>query len=180
MWRVHIYNIHRLDWICYCLSSSLSLISFSISQGVGTRFKRETPPSKYFVKSTDGEVKLVLSNDPSSTKKNGDSIPLFSASELAPTYHDGGINRILGCPHYARSCEMYISTAVYLKPILIWPRSFANRQTSSPNFWKAIHMSSLLRTKSWNVHSRQRLTIGSIWSQRNSMHEVQRTSTSFW
>ena len=45
------------------------------------------------MKSTDGEVKLVWSNDPKSIKKNGDSIPLFSASELAPTYHDGGINR---------------------------------------------------------------------------------------
>ena len=58
-------------------------------------------------------MKLVWSNDPNSIKKNGDSIPLFSASELAPTYHDGGINRILGCPHYARSCEFYISIVVY-------------------------------------------------------------------
>eukprot|EP00804_Cyclotella_cryptica_P014676 CCRYP_012707-RB/>CCRYP_012707-RB protein AED:0.02 eAED:0.02 QI:221/1/1/1/1/1/4/1004/607 len=83
-------------------------LSFSISQGVGTRFKRETPPSSYFTKSKDGEVKLVWSSDPNSKTlfhPNDGTVPLFSTSELAPTYHDGGINRILGCPHYARSCE---------------------------------------------------------------------------
>jgi hypothetical protein len=84
------------------------LYSFSISQGVGTRFKRETPPSSYWTKSSDGEVELVWSSDPNSKTKyhpNDGTVPLFSALELAPTYHDGGINRILGCPHYARSCK---------------------------------------------------------------------------
>ena len=75
---------------------------------MGTRFKRETPPSSYWAKSADGEVKLIWNSDPNSTTKyhtNDCTVPLFSASELAPTYHDGGINRILGCPHYARSCK---------------------------------------------------------------------------
>lgn len=46
-------------------------------------------------------------SDPHSTQfhPNDGSMPLFSASELAPTYHDGGIHQCLGCPHYARSCK---------------------------------------------------------------------------
>jgi len=81
---------------------------FSVSSGVATRFKRETPPSAYFKKTEDGEVKLVWSSDPHSAQfyPNDGSVPLFSASELAPTYHDGGINHVLGCPHYARSCKL--------------------------------------------------------------------------
>lgn len=38
-------------------------------------------------------------------KHNGD-IPLFSATELAPTYHDGANGAVLGCPHYARSVKL--------------------------------------------------------------------------
>lgn len=34
------------------------------------------------------------------------SVPLFSASELAPTYHDGATAAVLGCPHYARACKL--------------------------------------------------------------------------
>eukprot|EP00578_Thalassiosira_sp_NH16_P015735 CAMPEP_0181109112 /NCGR_PEP_ID=MMETSP1071-20121207/18000_1 /TAXON_ID=35127 /ORGANISM="Thalassiosira sp., Strain NH16" /LENGTH=684 /DNA_ID=CAMNT_0023192781 /DNA_START=140 /DNA_END=2195 /DNA_ORIENTATION=- len=82
-------------------------MSFSVSSGGATRFKRETPPSSYF-KKINGEVKLVWSSDPHSTQlhPNDGTVPLFSASELAPTYHDGGINHVLGCPHYARSCKL--------------------------------------------------------------------------
>ena len=36
-------------------------MSFSVASGVATRFKRETPPSSYFKKMEDGEVKLVWS-----------------------------------------------------------------------------------------------------------------------
>jgi len=83
-------------------------MSFSMAKGVSARMRRETPPSSYFKKSPDGEVSLVWTSDPQSTKfhPNDSSVPLFSASELAPTYHDGGINHILGCPHYARSCKL--------------------------------------------------------------------------
>lgn len=82
--------------------------SFPISSGVSTRFKRETPPSSYYKKNNDGEFKLVWSSSPHSTQfhPNDGSVPLFSASELAPTYHDGGIHQCLGCPHYARSCKL--------------------------------------------------------------------------
>lgn len=34
-----------------------------------------------------------------------EDVPLFSVSELAPTYHDGATGGVFGCPHYARSCE---------------------------------------------------------------------------
>ncbi|KAL3823636.1 hypothetical protein ACHAXA_005617 [Cyclostephanos tholiformis] len=39
----------------------LQQMSFSASSGVATRFKRETPPSSYYKKTRDGEVKLVWS-----------------------------------------------------------------------------------------------------------------------
>eukprot|EP00574_Skeletonema_japonicum_P009829 CAMPEP_0201714722 /NCGR_PEP_ID=MMETSP0593-20130828/1078_1 /ASSEMBLY_ACC=CAM_ASM_000672 /TAXON_ID=267983 /ORGANISM="Skeletonema japonicum, Strain CCMP2506" /LENGTH=690 /DNA_ID=CAMNT_0048204025 /DNA_START=194 /DNA_END=2267 /DNA_ORIENTATION=- len=83
-------------------------MSFSMSSGASARLRRETPPSSYYKKMPDGEISLVWTSDPQSTKfhPNNNSVPLFSASELAPTYHDGGINHILGCPHYARSCKL--------------------------------------------------------------------------
>ncbi len=84
-------------------------MSFSVSSaGASARLRRETPPSSYYKKMPDGEISLVWTSDPQSTKfhPNSNSVPLFSASELAPTYHDGGINHILGCPHYARSCKL--------------------------------------------------------------------------
>mmetsp|Transcript_23732 Transcript_23732/g.51339 ORF Transcript_23732/g.51339 Transcript_23732/m.51339 type:complete len:834 (+) Transcript_23732:114-2615(+) len=93
-------------------------MSFSVSSGGSTRFKRETPPSSYFKKMGDGAVKLVWSSDPHSTQfhPNDGSVPLFSASELAPTYHDGGFNHVLGCPHYARSCKLRHPTSGRLYP----------------------------------------------------------------
>jgi len=81
----------------------------AVSSGMSTRFKRETPPSSYYKKMSDGEVKLVWSNNPNPSSQfhpNDGLMPLFSASELAPTYHDGGIHQCLGCPHYARSCKL--------------------------------------------------------------------------
>jgi len=74
---------------------------------VASRFKRNTPPSAYYKKNANGVAVLVWSSDPNSSKYlPNEKVPLFSASELAPTYHDGGINHTLGCPHYARSCKI--------------------------------------------------------------------------
>ena len=75
---------------------------------MASRFKRNTPPSAYYkLDETGQEAVLVWSSDPNSSKYFPDEqVPLFSSSELAPTYHDGGINRTLGCPHYARSCKL--------------------------------------------------------------------------
>ncbi|KAL7545336.1 hypothetical protein ACHAWF_008691 [Thalassiosira exigua] len=90
-------HIHQSPHMCFTAPST-----------VATHYKRETPPSSYFKKTRDGEVKLVWSSDPHSTQfhPNDGAVPLFSASELAPTYHDGGINHRYGCPHYARSCKL--------------------------------------------------------------------------
>ena len=112
-------------------------MSFSVSSGVATRFKRETPPSSYFKKMRDGEVKLVWSSDPHSTQfhPNDGSVPLFSASELAPTYHDGGINHVLGCPHYARSCKLRHPTSGRLYSCRLCceqTREMANKDQDSP------------------------------------------------
>jgi len=69
---------------------------------------RSLPPAKYFKKNADGTIKLVWSNDnPASNPLPADgSVPTFSASELAPTYHDGVAGAVFGCPHYSRACKL--------------------------------------------------------------------------
>mmetsp|Transcript_21055 Transcript_21055/g.29718 ORF Transcript_21055/g.29718 Transcript_21055/m.29718 type:complete len:522 (+) Transcript_21055:588-2153(+) len=78
------------------------------SAPTATRCRRTTPASSYYKKNSEGKVELVWSNDSPSTKFPTDlnTIPLFSASELAPTYHDGATGAVLGCPHYARACKL--------------------------------------------------------------------------
>jgi hypothetical protein len=71
------------------------------------RNKRNTPPSSYYKKEPDGSISLVWSRDQAgSTASSPQTVPLFTASELAPTYHDGANGAVLGCPHYARSCKL--------------------------------------------------------------------------
>lgn len=40
---------------------------------------------------------------------DGGDVPRFSATELAPTHHDGATGAVLGCPHYARACKSLLS-----------------------------------------------------------------------
>ena len=72
------------------------------------RARRVTPPSSYWKKRKDGTIELVWSGDSPNARFPPDelSVPLFSASELAPTFFDGATAAILGCPHYARSCKV--------------------------------------------------------------------------
>lgn len=75
----------------------------SIPSSTGTR--QMTTPSMYFKKSADGKIELVCtSENPMAAKCH--PVPLFSAAELAPTYHDGASGAVLGCPHYARACKL--------------------------------------------------------------------------
>ena len=69
---------------------------------------RSLPPAKYYKKNPEGVIKLVWSNDsPTSNPLPADgSVPTFSASELAPTYHDGVAGAVFGCPHYSRACKL--------------------------------------------------------------------------
>jgi len=71
---------------------------------------RITAPNLYYKETAEGNVVLVHdSNDSLSAAINtsaDNSVPLFSASELAPTFHDGANGAVLGCPHYARSCKV--------------------------------------------------------------------------
>jgi hypothetical protein len=69
-----------------------------------TRDRRHTPPSAYYRKIND-KVELIWSSESSAPFPLDGSVPLFSASELAPTYHDGAAGTVLGCPHYARSIK---------------------------------------------------------------------------
>ena len=48
---------------------------------------------------------LPISDGLSSRCPDDGTVPLFSASELAPSYHDGATGSVLGCPHYARACK---------------------------------------------------------------------------
>jgi hypothetical protein len=72
------------------------------------RARRVTPPSSYWSKKRDGTIELIWSSDSPNARFPPDelSVPLFSASELAPTYFDGANAAVLGCPHYARSCKV--------------------------------------------------------------------------
>jgi iron-sulfur cluster repair protein YtfE (RIC family) len=90
-------------------SSTTSGSSTGSNQLNVTLGKRDAPPSAYYRKETNGEVKLIWSRE---TEKSSQfmpltlDVPLFSALELAPTYHDGAHGVALGCPHYARSCKL--------------------------------------------------------------------------
>jgi Zinc-ribbon/CHY zinc finger/Ring finger domain len=71
-----------------------------------SRTRRGTPPSVYYKKINEGKIGLVWSSDMASRLPDDGSVPLFSAAELAPTYHDGAAGAVLGCPHYARACKL--------------------------------------------------------------------------
>jgi zinc finger-like protein len=67
--------------------------------------RRVTPPSIYYKKNENGKLEVAWSPGKPLIKGNVE-VPLFSASELAPTYHDGATGAVLGCPHYARACKV--------------------------------------------------------------------------
>jgi len=79
-----------------------------------SRTRRVTPPSMYFKKNAEGKIEVVWSSSqvpssmvvPAAAVADNQTIPLFSAAELAPTYHDGAAGAVLGCPHYARACKL--------------------------------------------------------------------------
>lgn len=67
--------------------------------------RRVTPPSIYYKKNSNGKLAVAWDADKPTQKADG-QVPLFSASELAPSYHDGATGAVLGCPHYARACKL--------------------------------------------------------------------------
>jgi hypothetical protein len=72
-----------------------------------TRKVRVTPPSNHYRRTRHGKVELVWNSDsPTSRLPDSGTVPLFSAAELAPTYHDGAAGAVLGCAHYARACKL--------------------------------------------------------------------------
>lgn len=85
--------------------STTASVSSAGSSSMNTGTRRVTPPSMYFKKTTDEKIEIVWSSD-SRTTNLDHSVPLFSAAELAPTYHDGAAGAVLGCPHYARACKL--------------------------------------------------------------------------
>jgi hypothetical protein len=67
--------------------------------------RRVTPPSMYF-KKMKGKLEMVWNSESSPRIPSDDTVPLFSAAELAPTNHDGAAGTVFGCPHYARACKL--------------------------------------------------------------------------
>lgn len=67
--------------------------------------RRATPPSRYY-KNQGGKLKLVYCQEIKESSSDSAQPPLFSATELAPTYHDGAAGTVLGCPHYSRACKL--------------------------------------------------------------------------
>lgn len=67
--------------------------------------RRVTPPSIYYKKNESGKLEIAWDANKPNVKANS-PVPLFSASELAPGYHDGATGAVLGCPHYARACKL--------------------------------------------------------------------------
>jgi len=69
--------------------------------------QRSIPPTSYYKARENGEVELIRNRfTNSSTSQANPVCPLFSAGELASSYHDGGRSAVLGCPHYSRSCKL--------------------------------------------------------------------------
>jgi hypothetical protein len=85
--------------------SETASVSSAGSSSLNTKTRHVTPPSMYFKKTSDDKIEIVWSGDSRSTSLDH-TIPLFSAAELAPTYHDGAAGAVLGCPHYARGCKL--------------------------------------------------------------------------
>jgi Zinc-ribbon/CHY zinc finger/Ring finger domain len=84
-------------------SQTALIAAHSKSSTRGADPRRVTPPSKYFRKNDGGVIECIslVASSPIQVQ-----MPLFTPSELAPTYHDGAAGAVLGCPHYARACKL--------------------------------------------------------------------------
>jgi hypothetical protein len=94
--------------VCFHIIMLRSIASAAVS-ATCTPARRVTPPSMYFKKNADGKLEIVYNSDGPVSRPDDDNdakVPLFSATELAPTYHDGATGAVLGCPHYARACKL--------------------------------------------------------------------------
>jgi len=89
-----------------CVSCPTPVTAASGNAPSVSRSRRETPPSNYFKRNSDGKVTLEWSRDDSTFPLADSTVPLFSESELAPTHHDGANGAVLGCPHYARAAKL--------------------------------------------------------------------------
>ena len=91
----------RLSQVCPPFSASISS-----GASAASRDRRDTPPSFYFKKKSDDTIELAWSQEAASSLPVNAGVPLFSATELAPSYHDGVNGTVLGCPHYARAAKL--------------------------------------------------------------------------
>ena len=94
-------NVQCHSQVCppFCSSTPPNTSTTSITQ-------RNKPPSLYFKKKPDGTIELAWSQEVSSFPSGDVGVPLFSATELAPSYHNGANGAVLGCPHYARAVKL--------------------------------------------------------------------------
>ena len=100
---------HQTHFAHQISGSPAAPLSVGVVQSTATRSKRETPPSTYYTKDKDGTITMIWSRQTSQSSiflSGTPEVPLFTALELAPTYHDGAHGAVLGCPHYARACKL--------------------------------------------------------------------------
>lgn len=101
---------HQMPFAPQISASQFAAASSAGANALSTaRGKRETPPSTYYKKDKTGKIELIWSREIAQNSKYPTSVPyvpLFTALELAPTYHDGANGAVLGCPHYARACKL--------------------------------------------------------------------------
>jgi len=93
----------------HSLSGNLDgAVRSTASASSNTRDKRERLPTAYYKKNRKGKVELMWNSKQPQEKfsETIKEVPLFTTSELVPTYHDGATGSVLGCPHYARSCKL--------------------------------------------------------------------------
>jgi hypothetical protein len=100
-----------------------------IVKTTSSSMRRVTPPSMYF-KMIKGKLEMVWNTESSPRIPTDDTVPLFTASELAPTFHDGAAGTVLGCPHYARACKLRHPKSGKWRSS--HPFEFFNRESSPP------------------------------------------------
>lgn len=88
-------------------TSGATAVTTSGNSEAQQRSRSHLPPTAYYKRrGKSAVVELVWKNDGIAPCVSGDSVPLFSATELAPSFHDGAAGAVFGCPHYARAVKL--------------------------------------------------------------------------
>ncbi len=187
MLLVWISNIHL---VCYLITLELTMYFIPLMPhplpalpDQGHQHQSPTRDDSIIVlqKTKEGNVQLTWKNHLQSTKFNAvnDLIPLFSSLVLNQSCHNCGIKRGLGCSCCAGSCEFWfsyitialdqVSTHTFVYPFDIKCHcKFCHPKSGLPT---------LLQKRLQNGNKRQRCTIRSVQSERNTVYDLWCTET---